>query len=201
MLVLPKVPSGKYRISVDNFSGRPHKHPAPSRFYYPLSGIIVLLTKGMMMDSGKIIIKADMDYRRKLLLSYLAAILIGIIMWNFCIPPLMEILENLPNKERVETKETIIHLFLFSFIPVAIYVIVIGRRACKYKAMPYPGMKVIRDTVVVTGKKAIFQGRGLMILGTVVIVLTVASMIANHLIIFRFKQNPMFRSVFYGMDK
>lgn len=153
------------------------------------------------MDSSKIIIQADKDYRRKLLLSYLTAILIGIIMWIFFISPLIIILENLPNKERVETKETIVHLFLFSFIPVAIYVIVIGCRVCKYKAMPYPGMKVIRDTVVVTGKKAIFQGRSLIILGIAGIVLTISSMIANHLIILRFKQNPLFRSVFYGVDK
>jgi hypothetical protein len=89
------------------------------------------------------------------------------------------------------------HLFLLCFIPVAVYVIIIGRRTCRYKAIPYPGMRVIRDTVVVTGKKAIIRGKGLIILGIVTIVLVIASMICTHYIILNFKQHPLFRSIFY----
>lgn len=152
------------------------------------------------MDNEKEIVKADKSYRRKLLLSYMVAIFVGIIVWNFAIPPLLTNLENLPNKARIETKESISHLVMLSFIPVAIYVIIFGRRVCRYKAIPYPGMKVLRDTVIVTGKKAIFRGKCLIILGVVTIFLTVVSMICTHYIVLHFKHFPLFRSVFYGTE-
>jgi 4-amino-4-deoxy-L-arabinose transferase-like glycosyltransferase len=150
------------------------------------------------MNSEEMIVKADRNYRRKLFSGYLIVIILGILIWNFIRPPFLNILDNLPNKERVEIKEIIAHLFLLSFIPMAIYLITIGRRICRYNAMPYPGMKVIRDTVVVTGKKAIFRGKSLIILGIVVIILLITSMITTHVIILRFKQAPLFSPVFYG---
>ncbi len=150
------------------------------------------------MTIEKKIVKADRNYRRKLFSGYLVVIILGILSWNFIRPPFLNILDNLPNKERIEVKEIIVHLFLFSFIPVAIYLIAIGCRICKYNAMPYPGMKVIRDTVVVTGRKAKLRGKSLIILGIVVIILLITSMITTHSIILHFKQAPLFRSVFYG---
>ena len=127
----------------------------------------------MTNDHTKIL-KADRVYRRKLFLSYFAVICFGIVFWNFLLPVLINKLENLPNKERIEAKELIAHLILLFFIPVAIYVITIGRRVCRYETIPYPGMKVIRDTAIVTGKKAITRGRSL--------------------IIQRFRNNPLFRA-------
>ncbi|NLD93928.1 MAG: hypothetical protein GX639_14825 [Fibrobacter sp.] len=152
------------------------------------------------MTIEKEIIKADRNYRRKLFSGYLIVIILGILAWNFICPPLLNILDNLPNKERVEVKEIIAHLFLFSFIPVAIYLIAIGRKICKYNAMPYPGMKVIRDTVVVTGKKANFRGKTLIILGIVVIILLITSMIATHSIILRFKHSKFFSPFFINVQ-
>jgi hypothetical protein len=149
------------------------------------------------MNSDKVLIKADKEYRRNLFLSYLILIIAGILFWYFILPTLISRVENLPNKEHVETMEILSHLFLLLFIPVAIYIIVIGRRMCRHKAVPYPGMKVIRDTVLITGQKATIRGRRLIILGTITIVLTILSIIRTHFITLRFKQHPLFRSYFY----
>ncbi len=142
------------------------------------------------------IVKTDRNYRRKLFTGYLIVLITGILIWNFIRPPFLNFIENLPNKERVEIKELIVHLFLFSFIPVAIYLITVGRKICKYNAIPYPGMKVIRDTVVITGRKAKHQGKGLIILGIAVIILLITSMISTHLIILRFKHSKLYRPFF-----
>jgi hypothetical protein len=150
-----------------------------------------------MIDTKNEMVKADKKYRGKLFLGYLIAVFVGVIIWNFIVPPFLIYMENLPNKELVETNEMICHLFLLCFIPVAIYVIIIGRRICRFKAIPYPGMRVIRDTVVVTGKKAMARGKSLIILGIVTIILVVTSMISTHYIILNFKQHPLFRPVFY----
>ena len=104
-------------------------------------------------------------------------------------------------KATVETIEICCHLFLLLFIPPALYLITIGRRICTHKAVPYPGMKVIRDTVIIRGKKAVFRGKSLIVLGTVLVVLVGTSMVATHFILVRFKQHPLFRPVFYGVEE
>ena len=142
------------------------------------------------------IIKTDLSYRRKLFIAYLVAIGIGLALWRWGIPALTDYLDRLPNKERVETLELISHIFLFLFFPPAIYLIIIGRRICRYGVVPYPGMKVIRDTIVIKGKKALFRGRILVVLGITLMILALTSMAVTHLIIRKFKHHPLISPLF-----
>ena len=146
------------------------------------------------------IVKTDRRYRRNLLLAYLTAILLVVALWKWGKPQLVTYIVSLPHKERIEVVETAAHLFLLLFIPAAIYVIVVGRRVCRYQTMPYPGMRVIRDTKIIRGRGALLRGRSMVVLGTVMIIAVFASMIATHFVVLRFKQHPIFRSVFYGTE-
>ncbi len=148
------------------------------------------------------ILKTDTAYRRKIFNIYLTAVAFIIAFWRWILPVIVSRIQGLPNKERVEVLELTAHALLLLFFPAALYCIVIGNKICKYEAMPFPGMKVIRDTVVIRGKKALFRGRCMIALGTAMILIAVASMIVTHSIILRFKQHPLFRPVFYqsGID-
>ncbi len=139
------------------------------------------------------IVKTDKRYRRKLFTAYLIAIFFGVVFWKWGFPLISGYIDSLPNKERIETLEIIEHTALLLFIPAALYLIVIGRRVCRHQAMPYPGMSVIHDTVIVRGKKALLRGRSMVVLGVVLILMVISSIIATHIIMLHFKQHPLFR--------
>ena len=146
------------------------------------------------------IVKTDRRYRRNLFLIYLLFIVLITLLWVFAKPALIKYFFTLPVKERIEAWETVLHFFLMLFIPAAVYLILIGRRVCRFQAMPYPGMRVIHDTIIVRGKKALLRGRSMIVLGTLMIVLVVASMVASHRKIIRLKQHPLFRPIFYTSE-
>lgn len=148
----------------------------------------------------KVIIKTDKRYRRNLFTAYLILIVIGVVVVKWGIPAFRWYLVALPPKPMVETVETFIHIVLMLFIPAAAYLIFVGRKICIFKAMPYPGMKVIHDTVVVTGKKALVRGWSLMILGAIMILMVIVSIIITHQIILRLKNAPIIRPIFYGTE-
>ena len=148
----------------------------------------------------KVVIKTDKRYRRNLFTVYLILIAVGVAVVKWGIPAFRSYLMELPPKSLVETVEATIHIFLMLFIPAAAYLIFIGRKICIFKAMPYPGMKVIHDTVVVTGKKALLRGWSLMVLGAIMILMVIASSIVTHRIIVHMKNVPILKPIFYGTE-
>ena len=146
------------------------------------------------------IIKADKKYRKNLLNVYLIFIssIIALCYWG--LPVVKEFVLELPVKQKVETLELIGHIVLLLFIPPAIYLIYIGRKIRHSSLLPFPGMKVIRDTRVIQGKKAVFRGNLLMVLGIIMIVTAVLSMTRTHLILVQFKQSPYIKPFFYRSD-
>jgi hypothetical protein len=146
------------------------------------------------------IVKTDKQYRKRLFNIYLIGIAAVIALWHWGKPMLINHIQQLPIKTQVETVEILSHFFLLLFIPAAIYLITIGRRVCRFKAMPYPGMKVIRDTVIVRGEKALRRGKSMVVLGTALIILVAISIISTHVIMLKFKHHPLFSPVFYGAE-
>ena len=145
------------------------------------------------------VVKTDKRYRRNLFTAYIFFIVLGAIMVKWGIPLYTTYIARLPIKARVETIELTIHAVLLLFIPAAVYLIIIGRNVCVFRAMPYPGMKVIHDTVVVTGKNALLRGWSMIVLGAVMIVMVIVSSIVTHSIIVHLKHYPLLRPVFYGV--
>lgn len=124
--------------------------------------------------------------------------MLGVVFFKLGVPSFMRYLEQLPVKARVEAIERTVHVVLLLFIPAAIYLIIVGRKVCRSGAMPYPGMKVIHDTLVVTGRRAQMRGWSMIVLGGVMIVMVLASSIITHRIILRMKQHPLLSPIFYG---
>lgn len=146
----------------------------------------------------KPVIQADKKYRKNLFNAYLIGISILIVFWRWGIPVIKEFLGQLPIKERVETLEILGHVLLLLFFPPAVYLIYIGRKIRKYSLVPYPGMRVIRDTQVIQGKKAIIRGNIMIILGITMICTAILSMTTTHVILVEFKCHPLLRPIFYG---
>ena len=146
------------------------------------------------------IIKADKKYRKNLFNVYLISISLLIVFWYWGIPLIREFLQALPVKQRVETLEAIGHILLLLFFPPAIYLIYIGYKIRQSSLLPFPGMRVIRDTKVIKGKKAVLRGNVLVILGVIMIVTALISMTTTHLILVQFKQNPIIRPFFKQVD-
>jgi hypothetical protein len=146
------------------------------------------------------IVKTDKRYRRNLFIAYAVLIAAGVLFWNLARPALFHYVNGLPARQFTETVETIQHFVMLLFIPAAIYLIVVGRKIWRHQALPYPGMRVIHDSIVIRGKRAVRRGKLLVGLGTLMIALAIASMIANHYIILKFKHHPLISPIFYGTN-
>jgi hypothetical protein len=90
--------------------------------------------------------------------------------------------------------EIAVVLFLLLFIIPAIVLIRIGTKTVHSKRFPYPGMKVIHDAVVVTGRNAVFRGRALLILGYISIGMALLGSIAMHIMFIYIRSSPILSS-------
>jgi hypothetical protein len=131
--------------------------------------------------------KADIPYRKRLFTMYALSFIAVMCFVVIGIPKLIHHLKGLDYQGLFNTLEIITTLFLFSFIAPGIYCIVVGNRILHSKRMPYPGQKVIVDTKILNGKKAILRGRLLLWLGIVSICLTVFGEIRSHVIFEKFR--------------
>ncbi len=83
-------------------------------------------------------------------------------------------------------------VLLLLFILPSAYLIATGRRVIREGRRPHSGMKVIRDTVVSRGSKALGRGRILDWLGATSILLVAAGSSATRFIFYKFKTDPFF---------
>ena len=140
----------------------------------------------MYQENTVEIIKTDKKYRNILFAAYLAAIGIAVIFIKFVWPVLLKHFNALDVKTTFVIGETVITIFLLSFIIPAFYLIVTGRKILQHNQIPYPGMKVIRDTKVIYGRNARIRGHVLVWLGYISIVFAVVSTLTTHFLIRRF---------------
>ena len=117
------------------------------------------------------IVRADKSYRRKFFTWHAIFILFGaaVIVWG--LPWLEEYLRQAnPKTAAGILKGWFIFAFL-SIIPIAIYMLSLGRKVIKHERIPLPGAKVIIDTRPIVGKKAMVRGRGLVVVSLLLIAL------------------------------
>lgn len=124
------------------------------------------------------ILKADIPYRNKLFAIYLGCIALVILFIQFVIPRGLTMLRTMSFRDAEHSIEIILILFLCCFSPAAIYLIILGKKVLRHKAFPFPGMKVIRDTVIHTGRNAQLRGKAFMYLGIIFLVLMCAGICA-----------------------
>jgi hypothetical protein len=105
------------------------------------------------------IVRADKSYRRKFFTWHAVFILFGaaVIMWG--LPLLEEYLRQAnPKTAAGILKGWFIFAFL-SIIPIALYMLSVGRKVIKHERIPLPGAKVIVDTRPTVGQQARLRGR------------------------------------------
>ena len=133
------------------------------------------------------IVKTDTAYRAKLFVGYGILIAVIFLCAKFGLPALLTYFHRFEYQRFLTILDLLLITFTLSFAGPSAYVIYIGKKIVGFASLPYPGMKVIRDTKVITGQKAIFQGKLLIWLGYVAIALAVASSIITHYYIGRLR--------------
>ena len=128
------------------------------------------------------IIKADKKYRKSLFIAYGAIVVGGVLFFAFIAPFLIAELKRLLPRASFLISEIIVISFLLAFIGPAYYLISIGKKIRQHAQFPYPGMKVIRDTKVISGKKALSRANLLIYFGCFACALAVISSVSVHCI-------------------
>ncbi len=105
------------------------------------------------------IVRADKSYRRKFFTWHAIFILFGAVVIVWGLPWLEEYLRQAnPKTAAGILKGWFIFAFL-SIIPIALYMLSLGRKVIKHERIPLPGAKVLIDTRPIVGKKATVRGR------------------------------------------
>jgi hypothetical protein len=128
----------------------------------------------------EVIFRTDRLYRKKLLTAYAAGILFCAgAAWLF-LPPFLRYLRGCQIPEFLKLTEICALAFLLLFIGPALFLINTGRKILLHSQVPYPGMKVIRDTKVIVGNRAVARGRLLIALGIFSIFVAISGSIMTH---------------------
>ena len=110
---------------------------------------------------NKVIIPADKKYRNKMLRYLFFGLIAGGLVAGLFMPGLLETASKSGDKAKM-----IFHvmfaglmvLFLMLF-PLGLYLLALGKLTIATERFPPPGIRVIRDTVLIQGEEAIRRGR------------------------------------------
>jgi hypothetical protein len=138
------------------------------------------------------ILKADRAFRARLFLGYglsLAALaaLVPAVSWAFA-----RYMAGAQVPQKLLAAEAAGSGFMLLFILPSVYLVATGRRVVREGRWPHSGMKVIHDTEVQRGAKAVARGRRLIWLGATCIFLVVCGSLATRFIFYKFKTDPLF---------
>lgn len=125
-------------------------------------------------------VQVDKVYRKKLFTIYILCVVIGAIIIGFGIPLCKGHIQKLPTIESLNIIEIIAMLCLFLPIPAAVYLFKTGLKILKANEYPYPGMKVIRPTKILTGSEARMRGKALIVLGIISFIFALVSASFTH---------------------
>ncbi len=141
------------------------------------------------------IVKADPQYRRRILTAYLIGIAVLFVFFRYAFPQMISAFRRLDLHTSFIIGEIISIVFLLLFIFPSLYLINVGNNIRKHGQVPYSGMKVLRDTKIRTGKRAAFQANVLVWLGHTAIVLAIAGSIAMHFLFAEVWHSPILRNL------
>jgi hypothetical protein len=128
------------------------------------------------------IIKVDKQYRKKLFIAYILCIVAISLGLGLGLRPFINYLDHLNYAPLMNVSEACVMLVLLCIIGPSCFLIYVGRRIIVSQRMPYPGQKVIHDTKLLEGKKAVLRGRMLLYLGIAAIVISLAGAARSHYI-------------------
>ncbi len=137
------------------------------------------------------IVKMDKKYRARLFAAYGIFLTVICLAVGFGLPRFRAYMDRLSFPALMNVSEITVMCALFVFVGPSLYLILTGRKIIRSERMPYPGQKVIHDTKVITGPKAVFRGRLLLYLGIFGICIVLAGAARSHYLIEKFRHfNP-----------
>ena len=126
------------------------------------------------------VVTADKRYRSKILVVFALLVLLGVAVIGWLLPLGIEYLRRLDVETAILVIETILVLMFLGLVPFAFYLFMIGRRVIKHEGFPPPGMKVIRDTILITGDRARLRGQVLVFLSILLILIGIIGAYYTH---------------------
>ncbi|MFA7404798.1 MAG: hypothetical protein WC007_12440 [Pelobacteraceae bacterium] len=137
------------------------------------------------------ILKADTETRRKSLYIIGIMTIFGIVIIEFGLPRLKAYLHNLPPKDALQVLNIVLSLCFLSLIPWAIYFYRLGHKIIDSNLFPPPGIKVVRDTKILTGLAARRRGFFLVVGGLVLTVMALFGSVYFPIMLNKLVNNPM----------
>jgi hypothetical protein len=139
------------------------------------------------------VVKVDVGYRRNLFIGYAALVAAVFAAVRYGYPQFQRLLAPMPFHQSVLVTEAALIALLLCFIGPAVYLMSVGRRILKHDCTPYPGMKVIHDTVVLRGRAAQRRGRALLYLGIAAVAMAALGAVGTHVTFYRMRHDPMLK--------
>lgn len=116
------------------------------------------------------VIKADKRIRTLVILAYIVAVLVVLVLIIWILPWGEGKLEQTEPEAMLRIIRIVIAFIFLSIIPFGLYMYRFGWRVIKHKQMPPPGTKVIVDTKVLEGVKAVTRGKIIIAVSLILIV-------------------------------
>ena len=125
-------------------------------------------------QSQERVIKADKRVRMLVILAWIACICAGLALIRWVLPWGQGQLERAEPAKALRAIQIVNSFIFLSVIPFGVYPFRLGRRVVAHRQMPPPGTKVIMDTKLLEGDKAVTRGQLMMAIALVLISLGLA---------------------------
>jgi len=117
------------------------------------------------------VIKADKKTRALAVLICIVWACVGVALIEWVLPWGQEQLERAEPGQASRVMQLLVGFIFLSVIPFAAYLFWFSLRAVAHRQMPPPGTRVIRDTKLLEGDKAVTRGRLIMLMALLLVVL------------------------------
>jgi len=121
-------------------------------------------------QSQQPVIKADKRTRTFFILAWIVCVCVGVVLTKWGLPWGQGQLERTEPATALVVVQIVIGSVFLIAVPSGVYLFLFGRRVVACRQMPPPGTKVIVDTKVLVGAKAVARGRLMMALALLSIV-------------------------------
>ncbi len=126
-------------------------------------------------QSQQHVIKADKRTRMLFILAWIVCVCVGVVLTKWGLPWAQGQLEQAEPAKALVAIQIFIGFVFLSVVPCGVYLFRFGQRVVRFQQMPPPGTKVIVDTKVLVGAKAVTRGRLIMIAALLLTAMDLAS--------------------------
>lgn len=125
-------------------------------------------------QSQERVIKADKRTRRLFVAAWIVSVCLCAAMAKWMLPWGQGQLERAEQGQALRAIQLLIGFIFLSVIPFGVYLFRLGLRVVAHRQMPPRGTKVIVDTKVLEGDKAVTRGRLIMVMAVLLVALDLA---------------------------